>query len=58
VNDTAWEVISIARQCAKEDIADKFGGVSFAFLLFIILVDGKGKRGYISKKPNFDIQSL
>jgi hypothetical protein len=42
VNDTAWEAISIARQCAKEDITDFVGNVAFAFFV-IHPAGGKGK---------------
>jgi len=45
VNDKAWEVIPIARQCAKEDIADLFGHVALRFLLFINQAGGKEKEG-------------
>jgi hypothetical protein len=44
VNDTAWEAISIARQCAKEDITNLIGDVTFAYFVVHILVGGKGNR--------------
>jgi hypothetical protein len=34
VNDTAWEAISIARQCAKEDVAVLDSDIFFAYLCF------------------------